>query len=319
MEKVIPFGTNKVEGRVSKGGSNAGSTANGAAVADAANWLDYTEQHLLLLQRLIGCTCHNELLQRYFRWTSELGLADGITFESPLGHEPKTLGARRHHSANYDLTLEQSYLGSITLCRRERFSEKVLMLIEQSLGSLARCLKAAFEMISLKSSATVDPLTGVLNRSPLDDWLQTEISRTRRHDTPLAVMMIDVDHFKTLNDRLGHLGGDRILKAIANVLKKGTRGSDLIFRFGGDEFTILLPHTDAEGAAQAARQIRSNLQRLTDEELGLTDEAEGIRPDISVGVAAYIAGDDADALMRRADTHLYHAKASGRGCVCSAL
>ena len=132
-------------------------------------------------------------------------------------------------------------------------------------------------------------------------------------------MMIDVDHFKTLNDRLGHLGGDKILRAIADVLKRSTRGSDLIFRFGGDEFTVLLPHTDDNGAAQAAKQIRANLQRLSDDELGITEEAEGIRPDISVGVAAYHTGDDEESLMRRADTHLYHAKASGRGCVCSTL
>jgi diguanylate cyclase (GGDEF)-like protein len=132
-------------------------------------------------------------------------------------------------------------------------------------------------------------------------------------------MMIDIDHFKTINDELGHLGGDHVLRTIANVLRKSTRRSDLLFRFGGDEFTILLPHTDADGAAEAARQIRLNLSRLTDEELGLETSEVGFKLDVSIGIASFQDGDDDETLMQRADTHLYHAKSRGRARVCTSV
>ena len=101
------------------------------------------------------------MLQRYFDWVSELGLADGITFVADGGAGTTTMGARRHHSANYDLTIEQTRLGAITLCRRKRFSEEELMLIEQSLGSLARGLLVAYQMTRLEAAATHDPLTRI--------------------------------------------------------------------------------------------------------------------------------------------------------------
>ncbi|MEO0435496.1 MAG: GGDEF domain-containing protein [Pseudomonadota bacterium] len=320
MKKVIPFDSAAERSNKRPSAPIGASAATGVA-ADVLSYAGGSEQQLLLLQRLIGRTTISELLDRYFAWLSDLRLADGLTYAAPQRTDVIALGNRRHHSAQYEVTIDKEVLGDLSFCRRERFSEDELMIIEQSLAFFARCLKTAHEVTQLRSLATHDPLTGLLNRNALSEWVDTELKRTRRHGSPLTVMMIDVDHFKTLNDQLGHLVGDRILRAMASVFRHGMRGSDLVFRFGGDEFAILLPHTDVNGATRAANLIRSNLSKLTDNDLGLA-ESEGSdldRPGVSIGIAAYKAGDDEESLLRRADTHLYHAKALGRGRTCSAL
>lgn len=317
MKKVIPF-NNANQG---KSGPPAPQPASDSAARDdALDWQIGSEhQLLLLLQRLIGCSDSHELMCRFFRWTEDMSLADGLTFNQAGESTPLVLGLRRNNSAQYDLNIDNTSLGNVVICRRKRYNEGELANIEQALGALARCLLVAQEMQALKARATLDSLTGLGNRNSLNIWMKTEISRARRHSSPLALLMVDVDNFKTINDRFGHLGGDQVLKAIAEVFQRSTRGSDLRFRFGGDEFAILLPHTDIQGAENAAAQIRDNLARLSPEELGIEPSKDSPRPDISVGVAAYEPGDSELTLMLRADTHLYHAKALGRGRVCSRL
>ena len=317
MKKVIPF-TSSAD-RSTPVAPSALAPTSSVRVADRPLWDFGPEQQLLLLNRLLGCSEQGELIQRFVQWVTDLALAEGVTFRCARTDELICLGNRRHHCAQYDLRIDQVALGTITLCRRERYSEDELLVIEQALGALARCLQLAGDVAALRSLATRDPLTGLRNRSSLDEWLHTEVSRTRRHHTPLALMMVDVDHFKALNDRLGHPTGDHILRTIAGIFRDSTRASDLSFRFGGDEFAILLPHTELDNAAIVAEQIRHNLGRLDDNALHLTAAARGLRPDISIGIAAYRDGDTEDTLLRRADTHLYHAKAMGRGCVCSNL
>lgn len=316
MKKVIPFSSKPNSDAVAA--SARTSLPAGQALADIPNgWNGGAEQQLLLMQRLIGCNDTESLISLFFRWCSDLGLADGLTYEAVSGAADLNLGNRRHHSANYTLNLDQMGLGRVTLCRRERFNENELLSVEQALGTLSRCLRTAIEFQTLQEMVTQDGLTGLGNRLSLHQWIERELSRTRRHNSPLALMMIDVDHFKKINDTLGHIGGDHVLKTIASVFKRSTRGSDLLFRFGGDEFTILLPHTDLQGACDAARQIRNNLARISDDEFGLGTAAKGLRPDVSIGIADYRPGDTEDSLLQRADTRLYHAKAQGRGAVCS--
>lgn len=317
MKKVIPFNNNP------EATSSAAPTllhSRERPQSDVAQWLKgAAEQQLLLLQRLIGCSDEQALLERFFRWATDLGLADGMRFSDTNGQETANLGKRRHHSTQYDLDLNGRPLGVIILCRRQRYSEDDLLVLERALGPLAQSLHLAFEHTVLHRLATRDSLTGLGNRSSLDEWLRTEISRTRRHRSPLAVMMIDVDNFKPLNDSLGHLAGDRVLRVLARVFERSTRSSDLIFRYGGDEFVVLMPHTDLAGASRAAELIRRNVARIPNAELGLDDSLPTLRPDVSVGVAACNPSDDESSLLQRADTHLYHAKAAGRGRVCSSL
>ena len=162
-----------------------------------------------------------------------------------------------------------------------------------------------------------DGLTGLLNRKSLDARLAEEVSRARRHGDPLSVMLIDVDHFKALNDQLGHLSGDHTLRLLANIFTAVTRESDLAFRFGGDEFAILLPSTELRAARCTADRIRARLEALPATAFCIAGEQPLIRPDISVGIAQRRKGDTETELLRRADTHLYQAKAEGRGRICT--
>ena len=311
MKKVVPFNSER-ESKL--------PNSSGAAVAPDFERFDVgAEEHLLLLQRLMGCTDRTLIIERFHRWATDLRLTEGTQFTSVEGENPETFGTKRHHSAQYALNLDGRPLGNIRLCRRERFVEEELMAIEKALGSVARALHGAAEVDSLRSLCTLDPLTGLGNRSSLYESMQREVSRARRHGSPLAVMMIDIDHFKTLNDELGHLGGDDVLRSIARVLCESTRRSDLLFRFGGDEFTIILPHTDVTGADKAARKIRANLGKVSCAGFDLDASNTLAHPDVSIGIAAYVDGDDDGTLLQRADTHLYHAKAQGRARVCTSV
>ncbi|MEM1187712.1 MAG: GGDEF domain-containing protein [Pseudomonadota bacterium] len=315
MKKVIPFNSERDLARKTKSATPVTRPATPELPTPAVG----PELQLQLLQRLMGCTDHQTLIARFYRWASDQNLAEGIRYCASQSKASLLIGQRRHHSAHYDLTLDKSPVGEINLYRRKRYSEEELVSIEEALGSLGRALRTSHEVESLRALVTQDPLTGLGNRSSLKDWIDRELARARRHGDPLAVMMIDVDHFKTINDELGHLGGDRVLRTIAEVLRASTRRSDLVFRYGGDEFTVLLPHTDRSGAQEAARQIRASLARIDTSAFGGNDVPGGLRPDVSIGIACYQDGDDEDTLMQRADTHLYHAKAQGRARICTAV
>jgi diguanylate cyclase (GGDEF)-like protein len=145
-----------------------------------------------------------------------------------------------------------------------------------------------------------DPLTGLANRRFILTQLAGLVSGARRHDRPLTVAVIDIDHFKAVNDTKGHAEGDRVLAAVAHAIREHLRAEDQLGRLGGEEFLALLPETDARAANKAAEHMRENVA------------ATGVT--ISVGWATW-GGEDPDELLRRADDALYAAKACGRNCV----
>jgi two-component system, cell cycle response regulator len=145
-----------------------------------------------------------------------------------------------------------------------------------------------------------DPLTGLSTRRFILTQLAGMVSGARRHGRPLTIAIVDIDHFKAVNDRYGHAEGDRVLAAVAQTMRQHLRAEDQIGRLGGEEFLVLLPETDARAAHKAAEKMRANVA------------AGGVT--ISVGWAAW-AGEEADELLRRADDALYAAKAHGRNCV----
>jgi diguanylate cyclase (GGDEF)-like protein/PAS domain S-box-containing protein len=170
--------------------------------------------------------------------------------------------------------------------------------------------------VQLREQATRDPLTGLFNRRFLADTLARELARARRKQLPLALVMLDVDHFKQVNDSSGHRAGDELLRSLAALLVEQTRREDLACRYGGEEFVVLLP-----GAGLAAVLPRAEAWRAAVESLQLTFEGRPVRVTISAGVAVFPAdGADEDALLRCADEALYRAKAAGRNrVVASAL
>ncbi|GAB3388628.1 diguanylate cyclase [Massilia agri] len=167
---------------------------------------------------------------------------------------------------------------------------------------------------SLRQQSTVDPLTGMYNRRFFDESLKRELLRARRTRTACAVVMVDLDHFKRINDTYGHEGGDLILKAAARVLLERVRASDIASRYGGEEFVLLLPDCSADAALKCAEQIRHALTGLAIPYLGQT-----ISVTASLGVAAWPQHADGEQeLLKAADLALYEAKKSGRNRVVAA-
>lgn len=162
-------------------------------------------------------------------------------------------------------------------------------------------------MRHLREQTIRDPLTSLYNRRFLQDYLPREIIRAEREPAPLAVIMIDLDHFKQLNDRAGHQAGDHVLVEVGALLKRHVRGSDIACRYGGEEFALVLPKATLDGAHRRCEEICSAIRRERDRLRGVT---------ASLGVALYPehAG-DAEALLRAADQALYEAKAAGRNQV----
>ncbi len=162
---------------------------------------------------------------------------------------------------------------------------------------------------ALERRATHDTLTDLLNRRKLDDLLATEVARHARDGQPLAVLLLDIDHFKAYNDTHGHQVGDRVLCSVAEVLNARMRVTDQPGRWGGEEFLAILPNTDADGAWTLAEEIRSALADMSP----VVEGAGSIT--ISAGVATLADGETPDGLVKRVDDALYRAKEEGRNRV----
>lgn len=158
----------------------------------------------------------------------------------------------------------------------------------------------------------VDGLTGAYNKRYLFESLGRELPRANRYKRPLSVLMVDIDHFKSINDDYGHLAGDAVLKELSSVIQGRLRPDDVLSRYGGEEFVVVLPETDLAGAATAAESLRALVETSH-----FHFEGEPIKVTISIGVAQYDGTSDVTALLKAADDKLYEAKNSGRNRVCT--
>jgi diguanylate cyclase (GGDEF)-like protein len=194
-------------------------------------------------------------------------------------------------------------------------SEKLEQMVQERTLELEITLRELNEVNQkLTEQNTIDSLTGVKNRSAFDRRLVAEGRISRRQQTPMALLMIDIDKFKNINDEFGHLTGDFSIQTIARILTEMLkRPTDLVSRFGGEEFAIILPSTDGEGALQVAEQIR-----LAICEQNITHNGQPIPLTVSIGVSADVIDSDEHPmlLLEQADKALYQAKRSGRNKVC---
>jgi diguanylate cyclase (GGDEF)-like protein len=165
----------------------------------------------------------------------------------------------------------------------------------------------------LQEKNTLDALTGIRNRSYFDRKYQAEVRRSRREHTQLSVVMMDIDHFKNVNDQYGHLVGDECIKSVAHTLKKALRRpSDDVCRYGGEEFALILPSTDLEGALVLTERLRAQIENTS-----IQAEGVSINITISAGIGTAIAdlNQPEDILLALADKQLYVAKNAGRNNV----
>ncbi len=179
------------------------------------------------------------------------------------------------------------------------------------LAFVAKTIALDVENMRLRKLSVTDPLTGAYNREFLHTQLPAEIEAAEQRGHALSVAMIDVDHFKTINDRFGHDVGDRVLAEVANRLRATIRSGDSLIRYGGEEFLIVLPQTDVQKAAEIGERMRTHMQ---DESILAGEHAVEVR--ISVGIAERRTSEEEPSdLIRRADTMLYAAKGRGRNRV----
>jgi diguanylate cyclase (GGDEF)-like protein len=165
--------------------------------------------------------------------------------------------------------------------------------------------------VQLRHSAELDALTGTLNRRSMDQWLARTFLDAHRQQTPLSLLFIDIDHFKSVNDRLGHAGGDHCLRRVATALRDALEPGDMLGRYGGEEFVVLLPGRHGADAREMGERLRAAVEHC---EFQYEDQAECLT--VSVGVATRLERESAPAAtVERADKALYAAKRGGRNCV----
>jgi diguanylate cyclase len=165
----------------------------------------------------------------------------------------------------------------------------------------------------LQSEALTDPLTGLLNRRGLEREIERLCGQDPKALAHAAVLIADIDHFKRINDNYGHLFGDQVIRATAQALEQGVKGRDLIARFGGEEFLIVLPDTPAAGALAVAEQVRMSFAKVRIRRTGSEEFADPVT--ISIGVSLPAEGEAFEAALGRADQALYLAKNAGRNRV----
>ena len=247
------------------------------------------------------------ILGLFFRGIQRLVPLDALSYQHKSSDLRLEFGHRGHHSISYSLSHEGEHLGDLVFRRNQRFSEQEQGYLESLLASLLYPMRNTLLYRAATQSALRDPLTDTGNRIAMDQTLTREIELSRRHLQPLSLLMLDIDHFKQINDTHGHSAGDDVLKAVAASIKSQLRNVDMVFRFGGEEFLILLSNTSREAAALVGERLRMAAQ--AEEYIA---DGRSIELTVSLGCATLLPGESIESLLRRADNALYVAKREGR-------
>lgn len=210
-------------------------------------------------------------------------------------------------NASYRLNLQNRLLGELSLFKLSSFNSRELCELEDLLCSLIYPLNnSLMYQIALKS-AYRDPLTGLNNRTSMEKNLPREIDLAKRYGQSMALLMMDLDGFKQINDDFGHDVGDQVLREVATAIRRVVRNTDLVFRYGGDEFVGGLAQTDIHGAIDVSERIRSSIENLDLSAFGVSNRVR-----VSIGITLVRHGDNFLSTFKRADKAMYQAKLNGK-------
>jgi diguanylate cyclase (GGDEF)-like protein len=210
------------------------------------------------------------------------------------------------------LAIHQSILWEMVNASHE-FSKNLLIVLSERVRSHNNFIAESFgDLRKFERHAKTDALTGLSNRHAMEEAFPREIARCLQNESPVSLIMIDVDEFKSFNDKFGHVAGDRALSAVAHVLQKQFRPRDLLVRYGGDEFSVLLPDVKVKEALAIADRVRTAVSGSTGDS---SDSLIQIPVKISLGVAQLAEHGTFESLLRAADDALYRAKNAGRDAV----
>jgi len=210
------------------------------------------------------------------------------------------------------LVLQEDIFWSLINASHNFARNLIILLSRRMRGSNATIFDGVVRQHEYKRTAIVDELTGLHNRRWMKDVLGRQMKRSQMNSEALSLLMLDIDHFKSVNDNYGHLVGDQVLRAVALKMMVNVRPTDLLIRFGGEEFIVVLPMTDLAGARIVAERICTSVRQAQ-----ITDGCGKILPlvTISIGIAQMAADESQDSLIERADKVLYKAKKNGRNRV----
>ncbi|MFL0808898.1 MAG: GGDEF domain-containing protein [Agarilytica sp.] len=249
-------------------------------------------------------------LERFYSSVQDFVQTSGMTFSNKSEGIDVSLGRNCAHTAAYSIDINGNNLGQLIFSRNKRFAETELAVLEMLIGVLYLPLRNALLYRDALEASMRDKLTGIGNRSALEVSFEREIKLATRHKQALSVLMLDVDHFKGVNDSVGHLSADLALKQMVKSIQHTLRETDQVFRYGGEEFVVLLHNSSAHEARVIAERIRLNVAMspvaLDNQDLFCT---------VSIGAASFCGVETAEELLERADSALYHAKNTGRNKV----
>lgn len=278
---------------------------------DLAPRPDIRPEVLLRLSGKLQTTLElSQLLEIFLEEIQQAVLIDGLSFHHEPSNSSIAVGRNSPHTANYRLQTQQDYMGDIAFHRSTRFREHELANIEGLMTTLVYPMRNALRYHEALAAAFRDPLTGAGNRVALDKTLNREIELAKRHDQSLSILMLDLDHFKRVNDEFGHSMGDKVLKEAVNAMEGCIRQTDMCFRYGGEEFLIMLSSADQAGALRIAERVRMGIGQMR-----FSNSKGALEVTTSIGCATLQMSDSLEDLVTRADTALYVAKDQGRNRV----
>jgi len=246
-------------------------------------------------------------LRTFFDGVKSVVSCDGLKYTLHTRNLELFFGDKGQHSAKYGVSSKDDELGKLVFSRKKPFCEAELAFLEMMIGTVFYPLRNALKYRSALEHSLVDALTGLNNRQALDLSSLREVKLSQRHNKALSLLVIDLDHFKKINDTYGHLTGDIVLKNVAKLISDTLRETDQVFRYGGEEFVALLSETDIEQAEKSAERIRNAIASSM-----IKHNGQRINVTASIGVASLTKDDQFEGLFQRADQALYNAKAEGR-------